>query len=285
MGRDRRIVWLLRAGLVVAVLAGLALLSAWLRTERPLGPQPRIPGVVRENAEAWGRIVVAESGCVLINNFWNARATRGRLQQRVFVAERGGKSVVGWAWRSPWQLVPAVVSYPEIACGDKPWDEPLGLSQAFPFAVGSRRLSVDYDARIAATGTHNLTFTLWVVSALPAARGVVSHEIMVWIANEGQRPAGTPRGKIALGSAEFDVFIEQRQRDNSGANANRWTYVAVVAQRPVLRGPLDLSPLLEFLLHEGVLSRRNFVTSLELGSEVSEGAGSVELTGFSVTVR
>ena len=284
-GRNR---WrrLLRAGLVVTSLVGLVSLLAWLRTQRRLGPLPQVPGVVREDAEAWGRLVVAESRCVLVNNFWNARATRGRLEQRVFAATRGGNEVIGWAWRAPWLLSPTVVSFPEVVCGDKPWDEPLRLTQAFPFTVGSRRLIVDYDARVAATGTYNLTFALWFVSSLPAGRSVISHEIMVWVAREGwQRPAGKPRDSVALGSNRFDVFIEQRQRDASGANANQWTYVAFVAQKPVLHGPLDLSLLLDSLLSAGVLSRRHVLTSVELGSEVSEGAGSVELTGFSVHVR
>jgi hypothetical protein len=285
MGRPGWIPILFRTGLVVAALAAVVALSAWLRTQRALGPMPEAQGIERQSSEDWGRIVMGAAPCVLVNNVWNKQAARGRLQQQVFVGGHDGHETVGWAWRSPWQLVPRVVSYPEVVCGDKPWDQPLRLSSAFPFAVGSRRLIVDYDVRVRATGTHNLAFTLWVVSALPAARNLITHEIMVWIANEGQRPAGKRTATLRLGAADLDAFIEVHQGDASGSSANQWAYVAFVARRPILHGPLDVGPLLDYLLARGLLSPRHLVTSLELGSEVSEGTGLVEIADFCVTVR
>lgn len=127
-----------------------------------------------------------------------------------------------------------------------------------------------------------MVFTLWAVSKLPASKATISHEIMIWNANSGQTPAGKRRGTLDVMGTTYDAYVEENHKDNSGANANVWTYVAFVSRRPVLNGPLDISAFTDYLLEQGILSRNHYLTSLELGNEVCQGTGIVEIKNFSV---
>jgi hypothetical protein len=150
----------------------------------------------------------------------------------------------------------------------------------FPFHVDAKRVTADFDVQMQAVGDNNMSFTMWAVRSLPAARDVISHEIMIWIAKNGQAPAGRHRGAINVQGDSYDVYVEEGHKDASGANKNIWTYVAFVARNPILQGPLDLSVFTKYLMDQKLLASESYITSVELGNEVCNGAGIVELQKF-----
>jgi hypothetical protein len=83
----------------------------------------------------------------------------------------------------------------------------------------------------------------------------------------------------------YSVWVRESHSDASGQNANLWTYVAFVPQAPVLAGPLDLDRFLDHLMKVGILNTSHFITSLELGNEISSGSGVVEVESFSVATQ
>jgi len=272
----RLMAWLAATGLIC--LSALAV----YRLRSP-GPLPEPAGRIEQvSSQDWGRIVIDENRCVLVNNVWNKGAAGGAFQQEIFLEQTGGKQNPGWRWRSPWHLVSRVVSQPQLVCGDKPWDDPLRWIPEFPFQVGSKRLTAAFDIKLRASGTYNMAFTMWAVRALPASKDGISHEIMIWNANGGQSPAGTRRGTLDVQGNTYDVYVEENHGDASGNNRNVWTYVAFVAREPVWRGPLDLSVFLDYLLQQKILSQDHCLTSLELGNEVSQGEGVVEIRDFAI---
>ena len=105
---------------------------------------------------------------------------------------------------------------------------------------------------------------------------------MIWIANHGGHPAGTKRGTLVVSGVNFDVYVNPNQSDNSGANGNLWTYVAFVAQTPLLQGQLDLNTMTDYLLKQGIMTKPTFLTSLELGTEISGGEGKAEILDYTV---
>lgn len=263
------------------LLAVIALLAYRWRTARVL---PAYSGTVRQtSSQDWARIVIPENGCSLINNVWNKGAAGKDFEQQIFTETLDGKNVYGWRWRAPWHLMTRVVSQPQLVCGDKPWDAPFRLNNQFPFRAGSKKLTANFDAHVGAAGTYNMAFSLWAVSSLPASRSVITHEIMIWNANSGQSPGGTKRDSITVGKTAYDVYLEENHADNSGQNANHWTYVAFVAQKPLLSGQLDVTAFLDYLLQHGILNNSQYLTSLEFGNEVCEGSGIVEIHNFSLS--
>jgi hypothetical protein len=106
---------------------------------------------------------------------------------------------------------------------------------------------------------------------------------MIWVDNHGLRPAGTKMDTIQVDSTSYSVYKTENHGDN--VNSNKWTYIAFVADKPLLKGPLDITKFLDYLIDKKILPKDRFITSLEFGNEVVYGQGLVEISDFSVQVK
>ena len=59
---------------------------------------------------------------------------------------------------------------PEIQVGHSPWAGEVAPNSGFPFRVGSKKLVVDYDVSMRASGSYDLAFEFWAVSSHPSRR-------------------------------------------------------------------------------------------------------------------
>jgi len=247
---------------------------------------PQVSGVIlAQTSQDWGSIPFAGGECAVVNNTWNKAAAGKGFEQSVFLEEVSGKKTIGWQWRAPWQLFPNVVSQPEIICGNKPWDPKTRTEAGFPFRAGTKRISAEFEVDLRARGVYNMVFSLWGVSDIQAPRKNITHEIMIWTDRAGQSPAGQRVDSMSVNGATYDVYLEEHQRDASGENANTWTYVAFVARKPSLRGPLDISAFIDYLLRRGTLNSTHYLTSLEFGNEVCHGVGVTEIQNFAINIQ
>lgn len=244
-------------------------------------PPPVEGSIIQETNADWG-VLLHQERYRVINNVWNKNIASGAYQQKVFLEMLDGKGAFGWQWS--WPRARDVMAYPEVAYGDKPWDPPSGVPSEFPFPVSSRKLAVNFDIRLTATGRYSLIFTLWGIANTNNPKGSITHEIMIWIANQGGSPAGTQRGTLLVSGVNFDVYVNPHQSDNSGLNKNQWTYVAFVAQTPLLKGHLDLDAMITHLRKQGLMADSTFLTCVELGTEILGGEGTEEFLDYAVTV-
>jgi len=232
--------------------------------------------------------------CGVQDNRWNqVHAPAGPSAQRVFVESIDGTPAFGWQWL--WPMGYQVVTYPEVICGTKPWDmgeDAYTLGGTFPFQAGAHTLAVDYDLALRSTGVHNVAFSLWAVSDTDHPLDTMTNEIMIWVDNQGMTPAGSHQGSVISGGTTFDVWVNPGHTDASGGSAAVWTYAALVARTPLRAGPLDLTPLLDWLAAHDIpgspgapiLPAGAWIGDLELGTEIVHGGGLAEVTGFSLTV-
>jgi hypothetical protein len=283
MGSNRDHRWVVHIVAVVLAPGILWFGGLWVYSQRPLPPLPHSTG--REttwSAAEWSHLPADGERCILANNVWNKSAAGRGFEQEIFQEDLDGHAVMGWRWRSPWQMWPSIAAYPEMICGNKPWDQPVGVYEGLPFHPGEKRLAANYDVRLQATGTYNMAFSLWAVSALPPAPANIRCEVMIWIANSGQRPAGIRRATVEVDGVLYDTYINEHQHDASGANPNEWTYVAFVARTPVLHGPLEISKFLDTLEPLKILTPDIWIADVELGNEVAEGSGIAEVENFAL---
>ena len=274
-------VWLVCIALAVPSLFGFG--GRWAHQLKTL-PEPRHPtgNLTAWSSAAFSQIPVAHEQCYLANNRWNTLGNADSMEQETFVVDDSGQESFGWRWRSPWLLFSKIVAYPEVVCGAKPWDTPMGRIDGFPFhpAPNSPRLTADFHSELEAVGTYNLAFSLWAVSQLPATPQNIQTEVMIWTAQAGQRPSGKPLGVITVNGVRWEVWVNDRQRDAAGTNSSEWTYVAYVAQTPVTGGPLSISAFLDDAVDRHLMTPDAYVTDLEFGDEVSEGSGFAQIRGF-----
>jgi hypothetical protein len=101
----------------------------------------------------------------LFNNAWNRGASSRRHRQKIFVMDDQGKTLFGWAWK--WRDSSGVATYPEVLVGASPWHGEVAPDSGFPFLAGTKKLVVDYDITLAASGSYNLAFEFWVTTGLP----------------------------------------------------------------------------------------------------------------------
>jgi hypothetical protein len=273
----------MRAALVVTGLFIVVVLAAGLICLHRATVLPLLSGkILAETSENWGSLPFGTGECAVVNNTWNHAAAGKGFEQSVFLADVDGNKIIGWRWRAPRHLLPRVVSLPEIICGNKPWDPKTRPDDGFPFRAGTKRLTAEFKVNLRARGTYNMVFSLWAVSAIPASRKDITHEIMIWTDCSAQSPAGQRVDSMSVNGTTYDVYVEEHQEDASGQNANSWTYVAFVAQKPVTHGPLDISAFVDYLLRRGTLSPTHFLTSLEFGNEICQGAGITEIHDFAI---
>jgi hypothetical protein len=247
----------------------------------PSHPSPVKGSIHQETTADWG-VLLHRGKYRVINNVWNKGLAPGVFLQKVFLETLDGKEAFGWQWS--WPRGRDVLAYPEVVYGDKPWDPPSGLPSEFPFRVSSKKLAVRFDVRLTAAGIYTIAFTLWGISNTNNPKGSITHEIMIWSANQGGTPAGTKRETLLVSGVNFDVYVNPNQSDNSGVNKSRWTYVAFVAQTPLLMGQLELDTMTDHLLSQGIMAKHTFLTSVELGTEISGGEGKAEVLDYAVTV-
>jgi hypothetical protein len=242
----------------------------------------QIPGTtVFESEQDWASTII-NGRFRLVNNVWNKRATSGRYRQKIFVNDDNGKPVFGWVWK--WRDSSGPAAAPEVQVGYSPWTGEAAPDSGFPFRAGSKKVVVDYDISLAASGSYNLTFEFWAVSALPPSKDTITHEVMIWIAGENMGPAGSEVGKMTVQGYNFSINMKKNHGDASGRYSNTWTYLALIAEKPILRGPLDIGQIIADLVEEGYLTPNIYIANLELADEVQRGSGTTVVSNYTVHV-
>ncbi|MBN2573769.1 MAG: hypothetical protein JXP73_04325 [Deltaproteobacteria bacterium] len=243
----------------------------------------KIPGTTVFESERDFASTVVNGRFRVFNNTWNRGASSGRHRQKIFVNDDGGKTIFGWVWK--WRESTAVATYPEVQVGHSPWNGEAAPGSGFPFLAGSKKVTVDYDISMEAGGAYNLAFEFWVVTGLPPRKETISHEVMIWIAGEFLGAAGSEVGKMTVQGTSFAINLKKDHGDASGQNPNTWTIISLLAERPILRGPLDVGQIIDYLVQNGYLSKHDYIANLELGNEVMRGSGTTVIRNYAVHVE
>ena len=248
------------------------------------GGPARGPELSQQRSERDWAVIPIDGGYRVSNNVWNKDGARGPYRQAIFTRNTGDGAAFGWEWK--WPASDGVVAYPEVMYGVSPWGSSPGDSVAgLPLRPGAGGITADYAVSLEASGICNMAFEFWTVSALPAAPAGITHEVMIWIANQDMTPAGTWTDTFTTGGVTFDMFVRPRHGDASRKSPQQWTYIAFLARTPVLTGPLDIGAFAAFLQARDLLSPDVYITGLELGNEIVTGSGRAEVKGYKVTVR
>ncbi|MBN1499739.1 MAG: hypothetical protein JW982_06285 [Spirochaetes bacterium] len=220
---------------------------------------------------------------ILINNTWNKQNITD-YKQSIYIKKSNGKKTFGWSWEWPnsgW----SVKSYPEITCGDKPWDRPLNLRSDFPIKVSAARISAEYKIKTASSGTNNLAFEMWITDKIPGTPESITHEIMIWIDNKGMSGAGKHVSDLTVNNTEFDFYLRKSHGDASGKSTVQWTYAAFIARQSKFEGPLDFTPFIKFLIEQKILNPDLYIANIELGNEIVNGKGYTEVSDYRIIVK
>ena len=178
-------------------------------------------------------------------------------------------------------------------CGQLPRDpsgpQPLGRRGrpqfGIPLSRGREEIVVDYDVSMRASGSYDLAFEFWAVSSPAVTKSGITHEVMIWLDENRLGPAGSLVATATIAGNQFRIFFANNHGDASGGSSNTWTIISLLADKPMLHGPLDIGAIIDYLVHARLLDSNVYVACLELGNEVASGSGRTEVRNYAVRLE
>jgi Bacterial Ig-like domain/RTX calcium-binding nonapeptide repeat (4 copies) len=206
-------------------------------------------------------------GYYLQNNAWGAGNLTYGVDYSTSVTYdpanfQGG---VTFSWMFP-QNVGGVYAYPHIDF--EAWAADISTSQAGNIS----NLVANYDATLTNKTNSTLAFDLWFNSEPNGSWSTTSVELLIEL---HPTSAGSPNQSFQLTGANYTgatVYVS-----NASAAGASWKFIDVKMPSDMMSGPLDLSDIIKQLIWNGVLTGKEYLTSLQLGSEVQGGTGSLQL--------
>ena len=220
-------------------------------------------------------------GYIVENNVWN-KGDRSDYSQCVFLEpEALGAVRAGWAWK--WNNpTNDVVAYPDIIFGKNPWFE-TSTTTTLPARIREAGdVEILLDVEHTGTGKRNLAFQVWLTKESAATPKSVTREVMIWLENNGLRPAGTKIADLSLDGKALELWENPHHGDPNGLE---WNYFAFVYRTPLLQGRVPLSKMLQYLIETGHVSPDEYLAGINLGNEIINGNGQTLLKRYRVLCR
>lgn len=178
-----------------------------------------------------------------------------------------------WAFPLTTTAFPTIIAYPEVIFGPAPMSggaKPTDTGGLFPIQVSEIvELTADYAVAIEGnTAGFNVAFDIWLTDVPNGGPSSVTNEVMVWVHKGGVTPYGQLVGTYDEGPVSASIYV---------SHSGDWTYTAVVLDEDRLAGEISVSGVLARLQALGIVSPTEYLASLELGSEIVSGAGSLTI--------
>jgi serralysin len=222
---------------------------------------------------------ITNNGWYTLNNVWNPGTMVENkdffIESTTNRANMSHGTTFTWSFPFTTEYGAPVRAYPEIIFGPAPMgggQKASDVGGVFPLQVSSiASLAINYDVSISGnTSGFNVAFDIWLTKT-PGGSGAaaVSNEIMIWT-HSGDFPAFGPQvGTYAQGDVTFKIY-------------HTGTYTALVADSDQFKGSIDFVAMLAKLVELGIVSRNEYLASIELGSEVFSGTGSLTINNLDI---
>lgn len=178
-----------------------------------------------------------------------------------------------------------VLSYPNFGYGWQVGTEQGSTTRKLPALIsnlGDIRATGRIETVCApgANCTMNTAFELLFSSTPTPTVWPPTAEVMVWVqATCGSCNAGTLQGKVTIDGVEFDIYKGIVTPPTGTAS---WTYVAYVATQTVTQFNFNMKNFVTDSLNRGYLKANEYLSVVELGTEITSGQGTTTLTGYSI---
>lgn len=232
-----------------------------------------------DSAEAAGGCAAYESITMgkywINNNTWGADTGTG--WSCVWDAYRNG-STIGWGTNYEWSgRSNSVKSYASSVLGwHWGWKSdatglPVRLSARTPV-----RTKWSFEVTEQKASVYNVAYDLWLHdTAETDYRSTPKHEVMVWLNKAGGAgPLGTLRQRVKIAGAYWDLY--------SGTTS--WNVYSFVRVGSTTSADFDLNDFLQALIRRKLVSRTDYLSGVEAGSEVFTGKAQLDTTAYSTNV-
>jgi hypothetical protein len=209
----------------------------------------------------------------LNNNVWGSDTGSGT--QCIEDVSTNGDTI---AWNTTWDWTGqsnSVKSYDSAVLGWH-WGTKI-TNTGLPVQISANRpVNSRWQYTASASGTLNVSYDLWLHEiSNPTWENNPTDEVMIWLTTQGGAgPVGTKQATVTIDGASWDLY-----RGNIG-----WNVFSFVRTANNNNSTLNLSNFLNDLVSRGWVPSSKYLTSVQAGTEVFIGAGSLRTTAYSTTV-
>jgi Ca2+-binding RTX toxin-like protein len=223
------------------------------------------------------------NGWVVLTNAWGSSNLKEGVDYKLNSVFNPKAPTTGTAfeWNYPVSnsSTAKILAYPEVIFGHSPLDvaasNPNDRAAVFPVKVADMMsLKANYDVSFSGNlAEFNVSYDIW-LSKDPKAIGkqYVSNEIMVWVHKGGFEAFGKVVGTYQWGNATANIYHDG-------------TYTALVFDRDIPKGNLDVAAIIQKLVSLNIVSKDEYIRSLEFGSEVNGGQGQLVINNLDLSVQ
>ncbi|MDR6530858.1 Ca2+-binding RTX toxin-like protein [Caulobacter rhizosphaerae] len=224
-------------------------------------------------------------GWYVLNNVWNPGSlvygTDYAIDSVYSASDMTAKTTFNWAFPVVTDSAHTIRAYPEVIFGPAPMSgghKASDITTVLPAQVSSlTALTADYDVSYKGnTGGFNVSFDIWLTDTPNGGASTVTTEVMVWVHKGDFDAFGTQVGTYSNGSVTGKIYAN---------TTGDWTYTAVVLDQDTPKGQIDIAGILTTLKGLNLVSSSDYVASVELGSEVVSGAGSLTINNLDLNVQ
>jgi hypothetical protein len=137
----------------------------------------------------------------------------------------------------------------------------------------NRNIQCGWDFQVDATGVFNVAYDIFTHTIPnPGTNDDPADEIMIWLHRTGgPAPIGAREATVTLGGATWDL--------HRGAN-DVWNVFSFVRTSNAATSVLNIMDFMRDLVTRGWMQNTKYVSSVQAGSEIFNGSGSVTTRGF-----
>lgn len=136
-------------------------------------------------------------------------------------------------------------------------------------------LTANYSASLSDPTNASLAFDLWFNSQSNGAWSTTSDELLIQV----HATSSYSNEPFTLSGSGFTkAIVNVSNQSSSGAN---WKFIVVTLPSDMMSGSLSISDVIKGLIQDGVMTGQEYLTSLQFGSEVISGTGSLQINSLS----
>jgi hypothetical protein len=252
----------------ICLLTGLGFISGSCKNQH-----------VIEKHNEWDQINFGEY--LIENNTWNIAQTKSQWTQTIFCDTIHG--TMGWRWDFTGEKDKPntflIKTFPEIIYGRKPYDGYESTTSRLPAKLASAQFKLEYDYSAKGSGVYNTSTDLSFTDSPISGPSNIRAKMMIWFDRQDFPFFENEKLKQAeIGENQYQVFIDTTHTGPEG----KWAYIALLPEKFPLQGVLNFNDFFDYLLSEGALKPEWYLSSIEIGSEISSGKGEVVFKKFVV---
>jgi hypothetical protein len=232
-----------------------------------------------EKSGQWDQIKYGEY--LVENNTWNVQAIKSNWTQTIFYDTSTDN--LGWKWdfssEKDTSNSYSVKSFPEIIFGKKPYENYKSTTSRLPIELKLAKFCLEYEYSVNAIGVYNTSSDISFSDSKNPKSNNIRAKMMIWF-NHQNFPFFESEKLIhdTIDGFQYKVFIDTSHIGPEG----KWVFIALMSDNFPSKGNLNLKDYFDYFLSRGILKLDWYLSSIEVGSEISSGKGQITFKKFIV---